>query len=113
MVLDKSGVRLYYVEVVGALNFISGAVLEGVTRRTVIEVCETLDVDCRTTKFRADTLRSDDEVFYHVDRRRYHTGAQRGHTPYRRRRAGASNNPAQGPLLEAPRRSQIRNPRAL
>jgi branched-chain amino acid aminotransferase len=47
----------------GVLMSPDSGVLEGITRRTVIDLSEKLNIDCRLTKIPARTLREADEVF--------------------------------------------------
>ena len=47
----------------GVLMSPDGGVLEGMTRRTAVELSARLNIDCRLTKIPADTLRNADEVF--------------------------------------------------
>ncbi|MGI9476669.1 MAG: aminotransferase class IV [Hyphomicrobiaceae bacterium] len=47
----------------GVLLSPDSGVLEGITRRTVVELSEKLNIDCRLTKIPATTLREADEVF--------------------------------------------------
>ena len=47
----------------GVLMSPDGGVLEGITRRTAVELSARLNIDCRLTKIPADTLRNADEVF--------------------------------------------------
>jgi len=47
----------------GKLESPDNGVLEGITRRTVVELSERLNIECRLTKMPAATLREADEVF--------------------------------------------------
>ena len=47
----------------GVLMSPDSGVLEGITRRTVVELSEKLNIECRLTKVPATTLRDADEVF--------------------------------------------------
>ena len=47
----------------GVLVSPDSGVLEGITRRTVVELSEKLNIECRLTKVPAATLRDSDEVF--------------------------------------------------
>jgi len=47
----------------GVLMSPDRGVLEGITRKTVVELAATMNIDCRLTKVPADVLRRADEVF--------------------------------------------------
>ena len=47
----------------GAILTPGRGTLEGITRKTVIELCDEIDIACRGDTVSADTLRSADEVF--------------------------------------------------